>query len=81
MNTTKKLNIGILGVGHIGKTLARKLSAVGHGVKVANSRGPETIGADVLTFGAPCYCTDLSQEKLPAALTAPRISMRNISFA
>ena len=41
-----------MGVGHIGKTLARKLSEAGHDVKVANSRGPETIGADVLAFGA-----------------------------
>jgi hypothetical protein len=52
MNTAKKMNIGILGVGHIAKTLARKLSAAGHDVKVANSRGPETIQADVLAFGA-----------------------------
>jgi predicted dinucleotide-binding enzyme len=46
------MKIGILGVGHIGKTLTRKLSAAGHGVKVANSRGPETIEADVLASGA-----------------------------
>jgi 8-hydroxy-5-deazaflavin:NADPH oxidoreductase len=46
------VKIGILGVGHIGKTLALKLSAAGHDVKVANSRGPETIGADVLASGA-----------------------------
>ncbi|WIG99509.1 NAD(P)-binding domain-containing protein [Myxococcus sp. SDU36] len=39
-------------VGHIGKTLARKLGAAGHDVKVANSRGPETIEADVLASGA-----------------------------
>lgn len=52
MNSTKKLNIGILGTGHIGKTLARKLAEVGHNVKVANSRGPETIEPDVLAFGA-----------------------------
>jgi 8-hydroxy-5-deazaflavin:NADPH oxidoreductase len=45
------MKIGILGVGHIGKTLVQKLSAAGHGVKVANSRGPETIDADVLAFG------------------------------
>ena len=44
--------IGILGVGHIGKTLALKLSAAGHEVKVANSSGPETISADVLVTGA-----------------------------
>jgi hypothetical protein len=46
------MRIGILGVGHIGRTLAQKLSAVGHEVKVANSRGPETIDADVLRNGA-----------------------------
>jgi len=45
------MKIGILGVGHIGKTLVQKLSAAGHDVKVANSRGPDTIGADVLAFG------------------------------
>ena len=52
MNDTKKRNIGILGTGHIGKTLARKLAEAGHDVKVANSRGPETIEPDVLAFGA-----------------------------
>src|SRR3954452_1811459 len=45
------MKIGIVGTGHIGKTLARKLSAAGHDVKVANSRGPDTIEADVLAFG------------------------------
>jgi 8-hydroxy-5-deazaflavin:NADPH oxidoreductase len=46
------MKIGIVGVGPIGKTLARKLSAAGHDVKVANSRGPDTIeAADVLAFG------------------------------
>jgi len=46
------MKIGILGTGHIGKTLALAWSAGGHDVKVANSRGPETIGADVLASGA-----------------------------
>ena len=45
------MKIGIFGTGHIGKTLVRKLSAAGHDVKVANSRGPDTIEADVLAFG------------------------------
>jgi 8-hydroxy-5-deazaflavin:NADPH oxidoreductase len=45
------MKIGIMGTGHIGKTLVQRLSAAGHDVKVANSRGPETIGADVLAFG------------------------------
>ncbi|MEU1984443.1 NAD(P)-binding domain-containing protein [Nocardia sp. NPDC019395] len=46
------MKIGILGVGYIGKSLSRKLAAAGHDVKVANSRGPETIEADVLATGA-----------------------------
>ncbi|CAO5183565.1 8-hydroxy-5-deazaflavin:NADPH oxidoreductase [Frankia sp. AiPs1] len=46
------MRIGVIGAGYIGKTLALKLSAAGHDVKVANSRGPETIGADVLVSGA-----------------------------
>ncbi|GEO06335.1 3-hydroxyisobutyrate dehydrogenase [Adhaeribacter aerolatus] len=46
------MKIGIIGVGHIGKTLALTLSAAGHEVHVANSRGPENIGADVLATGA-----------------------------
>ncbi|MGY2025533.1 NADPH-dependent F420 reductase [Nocardia gipuzkoensis] len=46
------MRIGVIGTGFIGKTLAVKLSAAGHEVKVANSRGPETIGADLLVSGA-----------------------------
>ena len=45
------MKIGILGVGNIGATLTRRLSVAGHEVKVANSRGPETIPAEVLTAG------------------------------
>lgn len=51
------MKIGILGVGNIGKTLARKLSAAGHDVKVANSRGPQTIEAEVLASGARAATT------------------------
>jgi predicted dinucleotide-binding enzyme len=46
------MKIGILGTGHIGKTLVRTLSAAGHEVKVANSRGPETIDRSILLNGA-----------------------------
>ncbi|GAB3707235.1 NADPH-dependent F420 reductase [Mariniluteicoccus flavus] len=46
------MKIGILGVGNIGQTVAQKLSAAGHEVKVANSRGPETIDREVLSTGA-----------------------------
>jgi 8-hydroxy-5-deazaflavin:NADPH oxidoreductase len=46
------MKIGILGVGNIGTTLAHRLAAAGHEVKVANSRGPETIPADATSTGA-----------------------------
>jgi 8-hydroxy-5-deazaflavin:NADPH oxidoreductase len=46
------MKIGLLGAGNIGKTLARRLAKAGHDVKVANSRGPETIPQEVLEFGA-----------------------------
>jgi predicted dinucleotide-binding enzyme len=46
------MKIGIIGVGHIGKTLSQRLAAAGHDVKVANSRGPESIEADALRTGA-----------------------------
>ena len=35
------MKIGIIGTGNIGATLARKLSAAGHDVRVANTRGLE----------------------------------------
>ena len=46
------MKIGILGTGNIGKTLVQKLTKSGHEIKVANSRGPETIDAQILTSGA-----------------------------
>lgn len=45
------MKIGILGTGHIGKTLVQRLSAAGHDVKVANSRGPDSIGTNILSSG------------------------------
>jgi predicted dinucleotide-binding enzyme len=45
------MEIGILGVGNIGATLTKRLSVAGHYVKVANSRGPETIPAEVFGSG------------------------------
>lgn len=36
----------------MGRLLARKLAATAHDVKVANSRGPDSIAADVLETGA-----------------------------
>ncbi|MFZ0572697.1 MAG: NAD(P)-binding domain-containing protein, partial [Rhodomicrobium sp.] len=46
------MKIGIIGAGHIGGTLTRRLRALGHEVKVSNSRGPESLQALVSETGA-----------------------------
>src|SRR5829696_8805286 len=38
------MKIGIIGAGQIGGTLARRLTAAGHEVSIANSRGPASLG-------------------------------------
>ncbi len=37
------MDIGIIGAGNIGSTLAKQLTALGHQVAIANSRGPATL--------------------------------------
>jgi predicted dinucleotide-binding enzyme len=37
------MNIGIIGAGQIGSSLTRRLTAAGHTVFIANSRGPESL--------------------------------------
>lgn len=46
------MKIGIIGAGQIGGTLTRRLSALGHDVSVANSRGPGTLAALAAETGA-----------------------------
>ncbi|WP_172899424.1 NADPH-dependent F420 reductase [Micromonospora echinaurantiaca] len=46
------MKIGIIGSGHIGGTLTRRLSALGHDVTVANSRGPQTLAELAQETGA-----------------------------
>ena len=37
------MNIGSIGAGYIGSTLAGRFTSLGHSVSIANSRGPETL--------------------------------------
>jgi 8-hydroxy-5-deazaflavin:NADPH oxidoreductase len=46
------MRIGIIGAGNIGGTLTRRLTALGHDVSVANSRGPETLAGLATETGA-----------------------------
>ncbi|MCX5385806.1 NADPH-dependent F420 reductase [Streptomyces sp. NBC_00083] len=46
------MKIGIIGAGNIGGNLTRRLTALGHQVSVANSRGPHTLSALAEETGA-----------------------------
>ena len=46
------MDIGIIGSGQIGGTLTRRLTELGHQVKIANSRGPESLGDLAAETGA-----------------------------
>jgi hypothetical protein len=45
------MRIAIIGVGHIGSTLAKHFVAAGHDVVVSNSRGPDTLAELVAQLG------------------------------
>ncbi len=52
MSTQPKLRIGIIGAGNIGGTLTWRLTALGHEVTVANSRGPGSLADLAAETGA-----------------------------
>jgi predicted dinucleotide-binding enzyme len=45
------LNIGILGAGNIGASAAKLFAAAGHDVRIANSRGPQSLATLVADLG------------------------------
>src|SRR5256885_2097771 len=66
------MNIGIIGAGHIGGTLTRRFSALGHKVFVANSRGPETLAALAQETGAtPVTVTEAARSGDVVIVTIP----------
>lgn len=74
------MKIGILGAGSIGATLTKRLSAAGHEVKVANSRGPDTIDADLLTSGAKAVdAADVASDVDVLITSIPFIRMPDIA--
>ena len=52
------MEIGIIGSGNIGSTLARHLTALGHQVSIANSRGPASLAAFAAETGATAATTE-----------------------
>lgn len=52
------MKIGIIGSGHIGGTLTRRLRSLGHEVTVTNSRGPQSLGDLAAETGATAGTLD-----------------------
>lgn len=70
------MKIGIIGAGNIGGTLTRRLSQLGHEVKVANSRGPETLQDLAGETGAEAVTAE--QAASDADVVVVTIPMHNI---
>ena len=71
------MKIGIIGAGNIGGNLTRRLTKLGHEVRVANSRGPESLAdlaaetgatavhADEAAQGADLVVVTIPEKKVP----------------
>ncbi|MFG2680219.1 NADPH-dependent F420 reductase [Streptomyces sp. NPDC048392] len=66
------MKIGIIGAGNIGGNLTRRLTALGHDVSVANSRGPHTLTALAEETGAtPVPAKDAARGAEIVVVTVP----------
>jgi 8-hydroxy-5-deazaflavin:NADPH oxidoreductase len=73
------MNIGIIGAGQIGGTLTRRLTALGHNVAVANSRGPETLVDLARQTGAtPVTVNEAVRDKDLIIVTIPEKNIRDL---
>lgn len=66
------MKIGIIGAGNIGGNLTRRLTALGHDVSVANSRGPQTLRELAEETGAtPVPVTEAARGAEVVVVTIP----------
>jgi predicted dinucleotide-binding enzyme len=66
------MKIGIIGAGNIGGNLTRRLTALGHDVSVANSRGPQTLTALAEETGATAVdAPDAARDAEVVVVTVP----------
>jgi predicted dinucleotide-binding enzyme len=73
------MNIGIIGAGNIGGTLTRRLSALGHQVFVANSRGPESLAGLAKETGAKPVTTEQAARSGEIVIvTIPEAKIRDL---
>lgn len=72
------MKIGIIGAGHIGGTLTRRLAALGHDVYVANSRGPDTL-ADLARESGAKAVTVKEAARAGSDLVIVTIPLKNVA--
>ena len=73
------LDIGIIGSGQIGGTLARRLMALGHGVSIANSRGPESLAELAAETGAaPSTIAEAAKAKDIVIIAIPEAAVEQL---
>ncbi|MGW2421885.1 NADPH-dependent F420 reductase [Streptomyces sp. NPDC001709] len=73
------MKIGIIGAGNIGGNLTRRLTALGHDVSVANSRGPETLAELAEETGAtPVRAEDAAKGAQVVVVTVPVKAVPNL---
>lgn len=67
------MRIGIIGAGMIGGTLTRRLTALGHEVRVANSRAPETLADLAAETGATAvWAKDAAEDADVVVVSIPQ---------
>jgi predicted dinucleotide-binding enzyme len=73
------MKIGIIGSGHIGSALTRRLRKLGHDVAVANSRGPDTLSALASETGAQAVTVnDATRGRDLVIIAIPEKSYRDL---
>ncbi|WP_041939267.1 MULTISPECIES: NADPH-dependent F420 reductase [Frankia] len=67
------MKIGIIGAGQIGGTLTRRLSELGHQVRVANSRDPQTLAELAAQSGATAvWAADAAEDADVVIISIPQ---------
>jgi len=74
------MNIGIIGAGNIGGTLAQRFVALGHHVAIANSRDPETIESLASEWGATAaWASEAAHGADVVVVTVPEKDVPNLA--
>ncbi len=74
------MKIGIIGAGQIGGSLTRNLTALGHEVRVANSRAPETLAELAQQTGATAvWATEAADDAELVIVSIPQKSVTDLA--